>query len=56
MRIDKNNWLIAKPIAHRGLWGGEIIENSIPAISTSNFLISAFFCTVSNIYTPLFYY
>lgn len=31
MRIDKNNWLITKPIAHRGLWGGEIIENSIPA-------------------------
>lgn len=31
MRIDKNNWLITKPIAHRGLWGEEIIENSIPA-------------------------
>ena len=31
MRIDKNHWLITKPIAHRGLWGGDIVENSLSA-------------------------
>ncbi len=31
MRIDKNSWLINKPIAHRGLWGGNIVENSLTA-------------------------
>lgn len=31
MRIKKDCWLISKPIAHRGLWGGDIIENSITA-------------------------
>jgi glycerophosphoryl diester phosphodiesterase len=31
MRIDKNHWLFNTPIAHRGLWGAEIIENSITA-------------------------
>jgi glycerophosphoryl diester phosphodiesterase len=31
MRLDNSSWLLNKPIAHRGLWGGEIIENSIPA-------------------------
>ncbi len=31
MRIPENSWLKTKPIAHRGLWGGEIIENSLPA-------------------------
>lgn len=31
MRIDKDFWLFNLPIAHRGLWGGEIIENSLPA-------------------------
>jgi glycerophosphoryl diester phosphodiesterase len=31
MRINKDCWLLTKPIAHRGLWGGEIIENSLSA-------------------------
>ena len=31
MRIDKNHWLLNRPIAHRGLWGGQVIENSLPA-------------------------
>ncbi len=31
MRIDKTSWLITKPIAHRGLWGENIVENSITA-------------------------
>lgn len=31
MRIDNNHWLKNTPIAHRGLWGGEIIENSLTA-------------------------
>ena len=31
MRINKDCWLLNKPIAHRGLWGGDIIENSLPA-------------------------
>ena len=31
MRIDANHWLKTLPIAHRGLWGGEIIENSLTA-------------------------
>ncbi len=31
MRIDKDFWLLNRPIAHRGLWGGDLIENSLPA-------------------------
>lgn len=31
MKIKPNSWLLTKPIAHRGLWGDGIIENSIPA-------------------------
>lgn len=31
MRIDKNHWLFNKPIAHRGLWGNNVIENSLSA-------------------------
>lgn len=31
MRIDNASWLLNKPIAHRGLWGGSIVENSITA-------------------------
>ncbi len=31
MRIDKNSWLITKPIAHRGLWNETLPENSFPA-------------------------
>ena len=31
MRINKDSWLLTKPIAHRGLWGGDVIENSLIA-------------------------
>ncbi len=31
MRLNKDSWLLTKPIAHRGLWGGDIKENSISA-------------------------
>ncbi len=31
MRIPNDHWLINKPIAHRGLWGGDIVENSLTA-------------------------
>ena len=31
MRIPDNHWLKTTPIAHRGLWGGDIIENSVTA-------------------------
>ena len=31
MLNDKDFWLFNKPIAHRGLWGQDIIENSLPA-------------------------
>ncbi len=31
MRIKENSWLITKPIAHRGLWNENIVENSISA-------------------------
>lgn len=31
MRFDNNFWLFTKPIAHRGLWGKEIVENSLSA-------------------------
>lgn len=31
MRINKEHWLITKPIAHRGLWGNEVPENSVVA-------------------------
>ena len=30
-KIDNKHWLLSKPIAHRGLWGKNIIENSITA-------------------------
>lgn len=30
-RIPKNYWLLNRPVAHRGLWGEEIIENSLTA-------------------------
>lgn len=30
-RINDNHWLINKPIAHRGLWGENIKENSLSA-------------------------
>jgi len=35
MRIDKDCWLKIIPIAHRGLWGGKIIENSLPAFENA---------------------
>ncbi len=28
MRIPKDSWLFNKPIAHRGLWGNGVVENS----------------------------
>ena len=28
---NKDFWLLSKPIAHRGLWGNDIVENSITA-------------------------
>lgn len=31
MRINNNHWLKTKPIAHRGLWGKDVIENSLSA-------------------------
>ena len=31
MRIDKDFWLFNIPVAHRGLWGDDLIENSLPA-------------------------
>jgi len=31
MRLKGDSWLLNIPIAHRGLWGGNLIENSIPA-------------------------
>ncbi len=31
MALNENSWLLTRPIAHRGLWGGEIIENSLTA-------------------------
>lgn len=27
-RIQDNNWLMTKPIAHRGLWGNGVVENT----------------------------
>lgn len=30
-RLSPNNWLLNRPVAHRGLWGDNIIENSITA-------------------------
>lgn len=31
MRVNKDSVLFTRPVAHRGLWGKDIIENSIPA-------------------------
>lgn len=31
MRLKSDSWLLTKPIAHRGLWGEDIVENSISA-------------------------
>ena len=31
MRIPKDHWLKTKPIAHRGLWGNSVVENSMTA-------------------------
>ena len=31
MAISKESWLFARPIAHRGLWGGDVVENSLTA-------------------------
>ena len=29
MRLNKEHWLLSKPIAHRGLWNESIVENSL---------------------------
>ncbi len=31
MRLNKNHWLLKNPVAHRGLWGDNIVENSLSA-------------------------
>lgn len=31
MRINKDFWLLNRPVAHRGLWGGDVVENSLTA-------------------------
>lgn len=31
MRIKSDYWLLNKPVAHRGLWGGDVRENSVTA-------------------------
>ncbi|MBQ6922416.1 MAG: glycerophosphodiester phosphodiesterase [Clostridia bacterium] len=31
MKPDENFWLFTRPIAHRGLWGNGIVENSLTA-------------------------
>ena len=31
MRLSNDFWLLNKPIAHRGLWGKDLIENSLSA-------------------------
>lgn len=31
MALPTDFWLFTRPIAHRGLWGGEVIENSLTA-------------------------
>ena len=31
MRLNYDFWLLNRPIAHRGLWGNGLIENSLPA-------------------------
>ena len=31
MKLTKSSWLLNKPVAHRGLWGNGITENSISA-------------------------
>lgn len=35
MQSNKDFWLKSTPIAHRGLWGGEIKENSLAAYSAA---------------------
>ena len=31
MRVNKDHWLYTMPVAHRGLWGGDVAENSATA-------------------------
>lgn len=35
MKLPENYWLFTRPVAHRGLWGGKIIENSLSAFSAA---------------------
>ncbi len=30
-RVKKGHWLTERPVAHRGLWGGKVVENSVTA-------------------------
>lgn len=31
MQLQNDFWLFTRPVAHRGLWGGDIVENSLTA-------------------------
>lgn len=31
MRLSEDSWLLSKPIAHRGLWSNQLVENSLSA-------------------------
>ena len=35
MKLKNDSWLLTRPIAHRGLWGGDIIENSTAAFKAA---------------------
>lgn len=35
MAIPSKSWLFSRPIAHRGLWGGKIVENSLTAFKAA---------------------
>lgn len=35
MRIEKDCWLLTRPISHRGLWGNGVIENSLTAYNNA---------------------
>ncbi len=38
MRVSKDCWIFTKPIAHRGLWGNGVIENSVTAYQLASSL------------------
>nr|MBO4518396.1 glycerophosphodiester phosphodiesterase [Clostridia bacterium] len=35
MALKNDCWLLTRPIAHRGLWGGDIVENSLTAFKAA---------------------